>query len=368
MINPKANKIIRNILWLSFAIAMVVLLGAAVQLKNRQLLTTVKVTIEGAEEHLFVDEKDILAIINQKQNINQLPLHKIPLQQLEKNIEATAWVKNAEIFINNKKELEINIQERQPIARIFAKQGYSFYVDSTGKILPLSEKLSARVPMFTGFGGNIFKLSSPDSLVLQQIINISKAIVVDSFFMAQTAQIDITPQATFELIPTIGNHIVTLGYANDIASKLHRLLTFYKKAWLQTGINTYEKIDVQYSNQVVAIKRGTAKQIADSAAAKKALADMLAQSPNYTQVDSVATIANKPVKKDSITIKKLARVVAKKPTEKKLVNKKPENNKPIKKSLNNKGTTVKPMTKPAKASPKAVLPKTKNSNNQNNKG
>ena len=86
------------------------------------------------------------------------------------------------------------IEEREPIARVFTLQGSSFYIDSSCMRLPLSDKLSARVPMFTSFPSDKKILSRPDSLVLNDVKQIAQYIQQDSFLMAQVAQIDITPQ------------------------------------------------------------------------------------------------------------------------------------------------------------------------------
>jgi len=186
--------------------------------------------------------------------------------------------------------LHINIEEREPVARVFTEDGQSFYVDSAALRLPLSEKLSARVPVFTGFPTNKAVLSTPDSVLLKGLTTIGKYIYADSFWMAQTAQVNITPQASFELIPLIGNHVVVLGNADDIEDKFNRLYTFYKQAWLQNGINTYSRINVQFDNQVVAVRRGKENGLQDSSATAKT-----------NPIDSVVTVkAAEMIKADSM--------------------------------------------------------------------
>lgn len=127
-------------------------------------------------------------------------------------------------------------------------------MDSSGMRLPLSEKLSARVPMFTGFPSDNIKLSKPDSVLLKDIVKIGAFVLADSFWMAQVAQIDIEPGRRYELIPIVGDHVVAIGNAEDLDAKFNRLYTFYKQAWLQKGIHYYERLNVQFDKQVVAVK------------------------------------------------------------------------------------------------------------------
>jgi cell division protein FtsQ len=67
------------------------------------------------------------------------------------------------------------------------------------------------------------------------------------------------------MVPVIGDHIVVLGNADRTWTGNSNISILFKKAWLQNGINTYEKLDVQYNNQVVAVRKGTAKALVDSA-------------------------------------------------------------------------------------------------------
>ncbi len=242
-------------LWIAAGVATIVLLGAAMQQKNKSKCTNVRIEISDVEQHVFLDEKDVLSVVNTYGNVAGKEVSTIDLRKLESLLEQNPWVKNAELFFNNQKELIVNIQEREPIARIFTVQGSSFYIDTAAHNLPLSEKLTARVPVFTNFPTDSVKTYA-DSLLMKDVIKIGKLIHADSFWSAQIAQINILPNATFELIPVIGNHIVTFGNADDIEKKFSRLFTFYKSAWLQNGFNKYEKLNVEFNNQIVATKRG----------------------------------------------------------------------------------------------------------------
>ncbi|MDI9363355.1 MAG: hypothetical protein QM541_00285 [Flavobacterium sp.] len=294
------KKTLIQALWLLAGVGTIVLFGAAMQQKNHKTCAGVNVEISGVEDHLFIDENDVLAIINSKMAVNNQATSKINISAIETALEATAWVKKTELFFDNKQVLQVKIVERQPVARVFTAEGTSFYVDSNGLRLPLSDKLSARVPMFTNFPSDRPALAKPDSLLLQSVVAISKYLVADSFWMAQTAQIAITPQATFEIVPTLGNQIIVFGTANDYAAKFNRLYTFYKKAWVQNGINTYEKLDVRYNNQVVAVRRGTAQIAVDSAKAKAILQINL----DALVTDSIKNIPTLTIKIDSLKAKK----------------------------------------------------------------
>ena len=205
---------------------------------------------------LFMDEKEILQIINDKGIKAGLPIESVNLNELEKNLQSIKWVKHAEMFLDNQQALQIKIEQRIPIARIFTSSGNSFYIDKEGWKLPLKQLTVLRLPVFTGFPSDQEKLSSPDSLLLKDILHFTKAIEQDSFFMAQIAQINIASNGDFEMVPSVGEHMVLIGAVDNIEDKLNRLYSFYKQVWVQAGVNAYQVLDCRFDHQIVALKKG----------------------------------------------------------------------------------------------------------------
>src|SRR5205085_10412460 len=161
-------------------------------------------------------------------NIKGELVNSFNLHALETKLKQNVWIQNAELYFDNRDVLHITITEKEPVARIFTTEGQSFYIDSTGAKLPLSDKLSAKVPVFTGFPDKKI-LSEKDSQLLDDVRITANYILHDPFWMAQAAQIDITPQKNFEMVPVIGNHIVRLGNAENIENKFRRLMIFYQQ-------------------------------------------------------------------------------------------------------------------------------------------
>jgi cell division protein FtsQ len=57
------------------------------------------------------------------------------------------------------------------------------------------------------------------------------------------------------MVPRVGDHIVYLGAPTDISQKLDRLRKFYKYGLSQAGWNRYERISVEFGNQIICKKR-----------------------------------------------------------------------------------------------------------------
>ena len=244
------KKIIILTLWAIAAVGVVVLLGASIRQKNNRKLKGVVVEIRGAEKHMFIDEQDVLQLVNSPAPVTGSPILAVPLRKLEMQVKKNPWVNNAEMYFDNLQVLQVSIVEREPIARIFETNGQSYYIDTAMNRMPLSTKLTARVPVFTSYPAS----KKTDTTLLQSVILLSRLMNADSFLTAQIAQVDIVANKKFEMIPVLGDHLVAFGDSSLAADKLNRLKAFYQKAWLQHGINTYKIISLEYKGQVVAIK------------------------------------------------------------------------------------------------------------------
>ena len=251
------QKIVIRVLWSIAAAALIVLFVVSWKAKNEKKLTDIQVELVGeSAQALFMDEIAIRSILNEQGVHVGVPIEQVNLTQLERFIEKTEWVKNAEFFIDNKLVLEAKIEQRIPIARVFTANGASFYIDNEGWRLPLKQLTVLNLPVFTGFPTDQAKLSKPDSALLKEVLFFAKTIQKDSFFMAQVAQVNIEPNGTFQMVPTLGDHLVLLGTVEQLEDKLNRLFTFYKKVWVGAGINAYQMIDCRFDHQVVALKKG----------------------------------------------------------------------------------------------------------------
>jgi cell division protein FtsQ len=288
-------------LWTIAGAGAVVLLVAAINKKNSKPCSNIAVQIMGVNSNYFVDEQDILKLLNDYNGGSVIgkPVDAIALRKSEEALERNVWIKDAELFIDNQQVLQVRITEREPIARIFQTNGNSFYIDSSGAWLPLSEKLVARLPVFTGFPDIKPPYNSADSALVADIREISSAIVRDSFWLAQVAQADITPQRNFEMIPVIGNHIIQFGDGHNAVQKLRRLFIFYQSVLAKTGFEKYSRINVQYAQQVIGTKRGTEVKI-DTLLANRAvqqLANIPMPAPVQVTIDSMRrdTTALRPV-------------------------------------------------------------------------
>jgi len=315
-VNAKTTirKVLFVAVWLCIGAGMLTLLLAAISNKNKGQCKDYTISLNGVQNNFFIDEKDIEQLVMKatRGNIKGQPIASFNLHELEQMLEHNTWISKAELYFDNRDVLHITVTEKEPVARIFTTAGSSFYIDSLGRKMPLSDKLSARVPVFTGFTERK-KMTANDSALLHDVKVTANYIMNHPFWMSQVSQVDITPDNNFEMIPVVGNHLVKLGNGDDIDKKFHRLMVFYKQVLSKTGFDKYKVIDVQYKGQVVASKYAGDAKI-DSVQLRKNVEQLLRQSveaendtvmrtvPPIIKLEADSATASDPSLKDSKVI------------------------------------------------------------------
>jgi cell division protein FtsQ len=288
----------RSILWLLAAVCCIVLLVSAVYYKDNKTCKGVRVEMFGDNLNYFVNKNDVYNIVKKYggDTTMQTAISAINLKQIEKDLKKLIWIESAELFFDNNNILKISVKESIAIARVFTNMGNSFYIDSAAKLLPVSEKLSARLPVFTGFAGNGVTITKADSISLSEIKKISVKINSDSFLMAMIEQVNILPDNYYEMIPKVGNQIIVLGEAKNVDSKFEKLKLFYKKVTPVVGWNKYSKINLQFENQIVTSLKGVEEAYSDSLKTLE-LMRYVAENAAIKSGDSSQTFAPDIVKK-----------------------------------------------------------------------
>lgn len=276
----KIWSLLNSVLWTVLSLSVVFLLVAATQ-QNRDALCkgmVIRIGVNG--EHYFISEDDVKLMIKKELGtpVKGTPVKNINIRAIENSLSKNEWVNSARIFIDNNNVLQILINERAPVARIFSMNGNSFYIDSALHVLPLSDDYAPRLPVFTSYKYELAGKTPYDSLMLSSIRLLSSMMQQDSFLTAFIDQVDITPSQSFKLYPKIGRTVIDFGDTTNAEDKFRKLKLFYKNVIPAKGWDKYNLIDLNFSGQVVARIKDKQDIAADSLRAKQ-IRDMIA---NYS--------------------------------------------------------------------------------------
>ena len=159
------KKILMISFWIVVGSGVLAVLVAAIRIKREKVCKGYEIYIDhGGAGKGFLDKKNIATLLtkNGTESLAGKTTRTFELQKMEDRLERDKWISDAELFFDNNQVLQVKITERIPIARVITVNGNSFYIDSSCHRLPLSDKVSARVPVFTGFPSDKATLKRAD--------------------------------------------------------------------------------------------------------------------------------------------------------------------------------------------------------------
>jgi cell division protein FtsQ len=262
------KKYIRPLLWIIFAMGMVVLLFMVQAAQKDAVLPKPDIVIHVSGENAFLTEDELYARLKRKGFFNGSKKHsELEVQAIEKYIRDMSEVKEVKVFTRLGESWTIDIIVRKPIARIFNKHGESYYLDEDGVKMKISDLHTARIVVVTGNipdrlnGEKVNEIINNDSLKsirkLDDVYRISNYVCKDPFLQSLVGQIHLKKSGDFVLIPLVGDQKIIFGSAQtdeEVQSKFEKLAIFYREAIPYEGWNKYDEISLKYGNQIVAKK------------------------------------------------------------------------------------------------------------------
>ena len=287
------SRLLRSLMlvfWIGLSVSALTLLIAAMEARSSKPCKDVNISIIAGANAMFVDKGDVrnvLDFIGGK--LVGKSMKEFDLSKMEDSLESNPWVSSAELYFDNNRVLHVKVEEREPIARVFTAKGNSFYIDTTLTRLPLSEKFTPRLPVFTGFPSEKTKWKGSDSILLNQMKDISLFLAADSFWMAQIDQIDINPQKQFVMVPKVGEHTILFGDGEDAAKKFRKLYAFYDEVMSKTGWNQYSTVHVGFRGQVVGTRKDAMEIRSDTTLARQLVKQMIKSQREEALKDTMHT-------------------------------------------------------------------------------
>jgi cell division protein FtsQ len=194
-------------------------------------------------------------------------MSKVNAEGITHVIKNNQYVEDAKVFSTINGIINVEVEQRKPILRLFDTAYNSCYLDEKGRLMPLHPKhitrfliASGNIPMVLSddiINSRRFQCRASGTLAeaeLNKVLLLAKIINKDTLLKAQIEQIYITDKNEYELIPKVGHHLIILGDTSYMAEKLRNLSGFYRQAIQKTGWNRYDTINLKYKNQIVCSK------------------------------------------------------------------------------------------------------------------
>lgn len=200
----------------------------------------------------FVGENSLLVtteivnklLIDKSEQGKSIDKDKLDLNTLEKSINKHDMIEKSEVFVSIDGTLKAVVTQRTPIAR-FIGEDTSFYIDSKGNRMPLSNIYAARVPLISG------QLTSENQ---QEIAALLRIIYADDFLKKNITGMRIENDGDVILGTRNYDYDIMFGKTINMEAKFNNYKAFYQKAVSDSSINYYKKINLKFTQQVVCTK------------------------------------------------------------------------------------------------------------------
>ena len=169
----------------------------------------------------------------------------ISITKIENELDKNTFVEKSQVYTMVGHKLFVNVKQKEPVARIITNDSV-FYLDKNSNFMSLSKLHSADVPIIFGFN----QFSDLDYLT-----KVSLMIRDDKFLNQNITQILINNNQQINLKLNGLNTFIELGHNNKLEKKIQNLKAFYNRAIRKNDIEKYKGVNLQFENQVVAVKK-----------------------------------------------------------------------------------------------------------------
>ena len=211
------------------------------------------VNISNQAENYFLDENDVMNLLtnNGMELIAGRPFDQLNLKEMEEKVSEEPYVQDAEIYRDLKGNLIVNVDLRRPVARIIRRGAPHAYVAADGTIMPVSEKYTSRVMLVSGeYAGKIIQGEDKDNIEL--VMAAIRHIHDDPFWKGQIAQVDIDRNLNMTMYPQVTRQQIEFGRPENLEEKFDKLMIFYKDILPSKGWNAYQRVNVEFKDQIIA--------------------------------------------------------------------------------------------------------------------
>jgi cell division protein FtsQ len=255
------KKIINITLWIAGLAGLSLLVGFIESEHKKITCKELRVEIHYGEADPMIQKNELNQLVyNSFDSLVGKKLTDINTAEIERFVHAIPTIESAEVFTSINGTMKIRVRQRQPILRILASNGPSYYMDAKGKIFPVQTGRSNRVLVASGhipvpYADTLDASVETEASVLHQLYRLSRYIRNDAFLRAQIEQVYVTEEKEFEMVPKVGRHLIEFGGIEEMENKFSKLKVFYNDGMKKAGWDVYGRINLKYRDQVVCVKK-----------------------------------------------------------------------------------------------------------------
>lgn len=234
-----------NIRLVLILLMMVFLYSFAVKRNQNRSISTINISFADEKENLFITHEMVNNLLIQNCG-GALPFKKdrVDLNTLETVLDDHEMIEKAQVFSSINGSLSAHIKQKTPTVRLISNNT-SYYLDSKGTRMPLSENFSARVPLVVGAFSDEEK---------ENYVFLFNEINKDDFLKKNITGIKILPSGGVIMTNRNYDFKIVLGKPINVEQKLRNYKAFFLHAVKDTLIKEYKEVNLMFEEQVVCKK------------------------------------------------------------------------------------------------------------------
>lgn len=235
----------QNIRLVLIAFAMIFLYAFASKRNQNRTIKDINISFEGSKDNLFITHEMVNNLLIQNCG-GTFPFQKdrVDLSTLESVLDDHEMIEKTQVFLSIDGSLSAHIKQKTPTVRLLSPST-SYYVDSKGTKMPLSDNFSARVPLVVG--------EFPDEDQANYVFLFNE-INKDDFLKKNITGIKILPSGGIIMTNRNYDFNIVMGKPIHVEQKLKNYKAFFQHASKDTLINEYKEVNLMFEEQVVCKK------------------------------------------------------------------------------------------------------------------
>lgn len=226
-------------------IGVIIFLFSFTSMRNseRKLLKT-EVVFED-DENIFVTSETVNKLLIEKnKQLKTIAKEEVDLNKIEKSINSHNMIEKSEVYVTVNGVLKAVVKQRTPIARVLL-ENETFYFDYQGNKMPLSDNLSARVPLVSGINSEVKN---------NKLIDVFRFIFDDNFLKKNIIGVEVLQNGSLVMHNRAYDFEIDFGRPIHIKEKFNNYKAFFQKAEGDSLLTKYKKINLKFTHQVVCTK------------------------------------------------------------------------------------------------------------------
>ena len=224
--------------------AMIFLFSFSSKRNSERKISKIDVKFETKENMFLTHEMVNNLLIQNLGGSLRIQKDKLDLNTLETILDDHEMIEKAQVYTTIDGSLNTRIAQKTPIVRVITESD-SYYLDSKGNRISLSQNFSARVPLVFG---EIKKGAEKKYLLLFNEIR------EDDFLMKNITGAEILPSGNVVLTNRSYKYEIAFGKPINVKKKLQNYKAFFHHAEKDTLIKSYKEVNLMFTQQVVCKK------------------------------------------------------------------------------------------------------------------